>query len=786
MEAAGDVVSWNHHRPPTLQSAPSLDIVAGSPDPIIPREFMCPLSRQMMTDPVIIASGQTYERSTITRWFAEGHKTCPKSRQIVEHTNFCPNFALKSLISDWRASNAISFPERRCHQNHDVMVAPGVTSRRSNLSSGEFSFQDGVAIGESGRKSTAGVYSEQPSSLSSFSEMGADLCGRINDLGDAFADASSACASGRTSQSSSMVADMSSFSPQSILPLDNQIWPASLSDAASSRVASQPCGSSALEGGWGELQPTIDMQAVWESINKGKKLHGAFPFMASPQNSDFCNADVGSRLIRAGGSMKMARDERSILLEDFDDKPMSSIVSRQSGSSKYSDSPSSSVRQSPVLKRSEYLRQKAAMKMADDQGKPRMIYAHRPPIFSPGGSNSVNGIRRMVPPSPDRSLCTSGGSTSSTISDSVDRESMRRSGGSGIPRGGLSGSGMKSLQRTSSCTAFDAKGVEVQRGRTFRKVVSNPPSLIMEPVPVRERKTEERGQGNALHVMTMATLVDALNFGSVDERRAAAKAVRSMIKGSVENKVQFVDEGGIESLVELLSAEDADSVEHSLSALMNLSLHGNSSAEVVKAGGIPAMVAVLQNGSPSCRANAAGALFAVSKVEDHKLMVRASGAIPILVDLLKTGTARAQKDTSLALFTLSTNIKCAKDIVKADAMSILMQKLEENSPGMEEKVTAVMSNLSRFNEGCKALLDVDAVTKFVDLLEEGSTLRVKEDAASILLQMAYRGFVSYGELLAEGVLPSLVQIAQIKQENSEAKLLLDILRKHCAQRSSHV
>ncbi|CAI5481165.1 unnamed protein product [Closterium sp. Yama58-4] len=70
--------------------------------------FTCPLSADIMRDPVIIASGLTYERAFIEQWFAEGHMTCPKTRQRVEHTNLCPNVAVKKMITDWCLANRIT------------------------------------------------------------------------------------------------------------------------------------------------------------------------------------------------------------------------------------------------------------------------------------------------------------------------------------------------------------------------------------------------------------------------------------------------------------------------------------------------------------------------------------------------------------------------------------------------------------------------------------------------------------------------------------------------------
>lgn len=285
----------------------------------------------------------------------------------------------------------------------------------------------------------------------------------------------------------------------------------------------------------------------------------------------------------------------------------------------------------------------------------------------------------------------------------------------------------------------------------------------------------------------MGPMVEALNMGSGAERLAAVRDIRAAIKGCPENKAQLAHLGGIEPLVEILESDDLEAAEHSVAALMNLSLHWTASGEIVRAGGIPALVGMLDRGTAASQGNAAATLFALSKEDDHKLMVRASGAIPSLVNLLKTGTVRAKKDAALALFTLSTNVRCARDIIKAGAVQVLLNMCgcgdadEPPPPGLEEKATAVLSNIARIPEGCTAIVDAEGLAQFVDLLDEGSSGRVKEDSASVLLQLAAMGFVSHGDLLAEGVLPSLVRVSQTSSEQSEARMLLQILRQHAAE-----
>ncbi|XP_020252342.1 U-box domain-containing protein 1-like [Asparagus officinalis] len=73
----------------------------------IPDEFRCPITLDLMKDPVIVASGHTYDRSSIGRWINSGHHTCPKSGQKLIHMALIPNYAIKSLISQWCKENNI-------------------------------------------------------------------------------------------------------------------------------------------------------------------------------------------------------------------------------------------------------------------------------------------------------------------------------------------------------------------------------------------------------------------------------------------------------------------------------------------------------------------------------------------------------------------------------------------------------------------------------------------------------------------------------------------------------
>lgn len=63
--------------------------------------FMCPLSYDVMRDPVITPYGHTYERMVIETWL-ESNESDPFTRQHLNKEMLIPNFALKNAIEVWK------------------------------------------------------------------------------------------------------------------------------------------------------------------------------------------------------------------------------------------------------------------------------------------------------------------------------------------------------------------------------------------------------------------------------------------------------------------------------------------------------------------------------------------------------------------------------------------------------------------------------------------------------------------------------------------------------------
>ncbi|EGB08452.1 hypothetical protein AURANDRAFT_64076 [Aureococcus anophagefferens] len=69
----------------------------------LPDEFTCPISFELMEDPVIAADGHTYERRAIAAWF-ERRRTSPITNEALPNLDLVPAHAIRSMIARYRAT----------------------------------------------------------------------------------------------------------------------------------------------------------------------------------------------------------------------------------------------------------------------------------------------------------------------------------------------------------------------------------------------------------------------------------------------------------------------------------------------------------------------------------------------------------------------------------------------------------------------------------------------------------------------------------------------------------
>lgn len=88
----------------------------------VPCHFVCPISMQLMKDPVTVSTGITYDRESIEKWlFLCKNSTCPVTKQDLSNTDLTPNHTLRRLMQEWCTFNAyerIPTPKAPVEKSH--------------------------------------------------------------------------------------------------------------------------------------------------------------------------------------------------------------------------------------------------------------------------------------------------------------------------------------------------------------------------------------------------------------------------------------------------------------------------------------------------------------------------------------------------------------------------------------------------------------------------------------------------------------------------------------------
>ncbi|XP_070696971.1 WD repeat, SAM and U-box domain-containing protein 1 isoform X2 [Pempheris klunzingeri] len=71
----------------------------------IPDEFLCPITRELMREPVIAADGYSYEREAIESWINTKNRSSPMTNLPLLTTLLTPNFTLKMAIGRWKTTH---------------------------------------------------------------------------------------------------------------------------------------------------------------------------------------------------------------------------------------------------------------------------------------------------------------------------------------------------------------------------------------------------------------------------------------------------------------------------------------------------------------------------------------------------------------------------------------------------------------------------------------------------------------------------------------------------------
>ncbi|XP_021758116.1 U-box domain-containing protein 4-like isoform X1 [Chenopodium quinoa] len=574
----------------------------------IPADFCCPLSLELMTDPVIVSSGQTYERAFIRKWLDLGLTVCPKTRQSLVHTNLIPNYTVKALIANWCEINDVKLPDPMKSIDRDQPLAV-------------LSHNDSGSVKDTHMQSHS--RGNQPASPESIR--------------------------------SAVSSHSSDLRREGASPLH----PRSSSDSSMFRIVDKEHG---LDVGRISLEDRLS-----NSERKSVDSNGQFP--GSPARRDYANAintheqpSERNDGMSLGGNRVSDMNFARRLSGDANQISQSSDVDSRDASGELSEEPHTAVPESTSHREHEFpprimdtrSRSQNIWRRPSDRLVPRMISSSTTET-RPDLSETEAVVKKLVEDLHSESVETQRDATTQLrllAKHNMDNRIV-------IANCGAIRLLVDLLQSTDPKTQESAVTALLNLSINDNNKIAIADADAIEPlIHVLRTGTEEARENSAATLFSLSVieenkskigrsgaigpLVELLGNGSPRGKKDAATALFNL---SIyhENKLRIVQAGAVRHLVELMDPA-AGMVDKAVAVLANLATIPEGRTAIGQAGGIPVLVEVVELGSARGKENAAAALLQLCTFSSRFCNnVLQEGAVPPLVALSQSGTPRARE-----------------------------------------------------------------------------------------------------------------------------------------------
>lgn len=263
-----------------------------------------------------------------------------------------------------------------------------------------------------------------------------------------------------------------------------------------------------------------------------------------------------------------------------------------------------------------------------------------------------------------------------------------------------------------------------------------PPNLVTKPSSYSTEAPTPLVASLSLSYST-TSLVEKLQDPLLEVQEAAVIELRQRTRMSAENRVSLCCPDLIHALLPHLKSDSSVVQINGVAALVNLSLEKQNKVMIVRSGAVPYLVEILKRGFPEAQEHAAGAIFSLALADENKDPIGVLNAIPPLVRLLHSGPPGSRQDAAMALYQLSLFQTNRSKLVKVGAVPILLDLAEsKDRPDLASRVLLIVCNVAAIPEGRATLLEHDAITTLVNLLAVRSNKHIPEQAAAALLLLS--------------------------------------------------
>ncbi|OEL30125.1 U-box domain-containing protein 4 [Dichanthelium oligosanthes] len=566
----------------------------------IPADFCCPLSLELMSDPVIVASGQTYERVFIRKWLDLGYNVCPKTRQTLGHTNLIPNYTVKQLIENWSEIHGIMLPDPVELLSLSFPVSLNLTndstsdksrlsdnSPRSNKSG---SPEHKVSSDDSHHHNLRHDDSDSDDQISKASS--------FEDTDDSESDALRLPLAATEANKSTCNKTIDGY--EAIKQLRK--YGLHVSDVEQHL----PSSGSSSDIGTGTSSSSNHLEAV------AKHEEEQFSSNSSASESTRNDQMVTSSKVEPNGMPRFGgvRSRSQLVWRQLSDKAVPA--------DSRSESPDVDVK---VRRLIEDLKNESTELQRAATGELLVLSRHsmenRIAIANHGAIPFLVSLLYSADPSLQESVVTVLLNLSINDNNKI---------------------------AIASANAIEALIHVLETGSPEAKANS---AATLFSLSVNEENKAEIGRSGAIK-----PLVDLLQEGNAQGKKDAATALFNL---SIfhENKARIIEAGAVKPLVELMDPA-AGMVDKAVSVLAILATVQEGRNGIAQAGGIPMLVEVVELGSARAKENAAAALLQLCTNNSRFCsLVLQEGAMPPLVALSQSGTARAREKVLLHLQSLS-------------------------------------------------------------------------------------------------------------------------------------
>jgi hypothetical protein len=111
----GSFIKNKSHYSSSIQTTSYLFIIMSDPveydanlEKGIPEYFICPLTLEVMEDPLMDRRGNNFEHKAIVEWLNRGKKTCPLTREPLAYSKLISNVPLRMRIERWKKDHGIN------------------------------------------------------------------------------------------------------------------------------------------------------------------------------------------------------------------------------------------------------------------------------------------------------------------------------------------------------------------------------------------------------------------------------------------------------------------------------------------------------------------------------------------------------------------------------------------------------------------------------------------------------------------------------------------------------